>query len=137
FLAPSTPDFDHAHPLVGELAPDFFLHDLDGNALQLSQLAKNRSVVIEFGAITNISCMSQIDPMDALAKKYEGTIEFVFIYCEHRGPEHEHAPETMEERQAQARMFREVTKIRRLVLIDEFGDRSMKRQYSSHGNSFF
>lgn len=80
--------------------------------------------------------MGQFDSMDALAKKYEGTVDFVFIYCDDR---HAFATpaETPEERVQRARSFRELTSARKLVLIDGFGDQGVKRLYAAHGDSAF
>jgi cytochrome oxidase Cu insertion factor (SCO1/SenC/PrrC family) len=44
--------YPQAKPAVGELAPDFTLHDLDGKALRLKDLLGKRPVVLEFGSYT-------------------------------------------------------------------------------------
>jgi peroxiredoxin len=37
-----------ASPAVGEVAPDFSVKDADGNALQLSQLVREHTVLLVF-----------------------------------------------------------------------------------------
>ncbi len=44
--------FAQTKPLVGDLAPDFVLHDLNGKEARLSEWRGRRPVVIEFGSYT-------------------------------------------------------------------------------------
>ena len=43
---------DEPDPLLGTRAPDFSLHDLDGDTLHLSDFKDRVPVVLEFGSLT-------------------------------------------------------------------------------------
>ncbi|MCI0488435.1 MAG: EF-hand domain-containing protein [Blastocatellia bacterium] len=49
---PRFQEFPTAKPAPGHKAPDFQLHDLDGNKVSLSKLLETRPVVLEFGSFT-------------------------------------------------------------------------------------
>lgn len=75
--------------------------------------------------------------MDALAKKYEGSVDFVFIYCDDQHAMLPAPAETREERAEHAREFRRLAKARKQVLVDQLGDAGVKRLYKIMGNAVF
>jgi len=56
-------------PRTGEMAPDFELTDLDGNAVRLGDL-RGRPVVIEFGSFTCPIFSDRVPQMERLARKH-------------------------------------------------------------------
>src|SRR5205085_1825639 len=94
-------------------------------------------VVIEFGSFTCAHCTNQLDAMDALAEKYQGTVKFLVVYGHETHPEeadtagHYRADDipiaeawTYAERLAYARDFRTLRHVKRQILVDEFGEKS-------------
>jgi hypothetical protein len=129
---------------VGALAPNFVLKDLAGQEFHLRDHASRQLVVLEFGSATcPYSCGTQGDAMEAMAKKYRGKAEFVFVYCRETHPLEEGGigsryfnrdsadipllPQTHSraERVKQAEFFRRKTKTQRRILVDEDGQHSV------------
>src|SRR5438552_6598301 len=80
--------------------------------------------------------------MSALAKKYQGQVEFLFIYCREAHPDDEdkgngprparkpiRQAQTLDDRRATAQMFCDDLKLSRRILLDEFGEDSVQRVY--------
>ena len=88
---------------------------------------------------------------DALAEKYRGRVEFLFVYCQEVHPEGERdmsvrpqvpafqglPPLTRtrgwEERAERARLFRDWTGTTRRILVDEDGPESVSDRYGGFG----
>jgi len=65
-------------PLVGRSAPDFALHGLDGERVQLADL-RGKPVVINFWATWCQPCIAEHPVLLAGAKQYEGNVEFLGV----------------------------------------------------------
>jgi hypothetical protein len=85
--------------------------------------------------------------MDAVARKYQGRVEFLFIYVRESHPDQGlpsagkprdrtpiRQPATLEERTALARRFCEEMRVTRRILVDDFGQRSVQRAYGGRDN---
>jgi thiol-disulfide isomerase/thioredoxin len=132
-------------PVVGEMAPDFALKDVDGLEFRLSERAGQTPVVLEFGSYTCPYCMATLEPMKTLARKYEGKIEFVIIYCREAHPEMRSMEATgdlpvldqtnnREERADRATRFGREMKVPQRILVDEDGEDSIQQRYGELPN---
>jgi hypothetical protein len=150
--------------VLDSYAPDFLLKDLKGKQYHLHDHVGEALIVIQFGSFTCPMCMwSQLDsnrqvqspsPLDVVIKKYEGRVEFLFIYGEEAAPEPKDPkigpksfrsliPEfrdlppliqthSWEERAERAALFANKTKTLRYVLVDEDGANSVCSRYEVH-----
>ena len=136
-----------AQPVVGEIAPDFALKDVDGREFCLSERAGKTPVVLEFGSYTCPYCMATLEPMKTLARKYDGKIEFVIIYCREAHPGMKmksmggvgdlpllEQTNNREERAERAARFGREMKIPQRILVDEDGDDSIQQRYGEWPN---
>lgn len=75
--------------------------------------------------------------MEALAKKFRGVAQFVFIYTREAHP-HEAAPvNTPQERRQRAAAFQRALGGQRLVLVDEFGAASVQERYRATAHAMY
>ncbi len=65
-------------PLVGRAAPDFALRGLDGEMVRLADL-RGKPVVINFWATWCQPCIAEHPVLQAGAKQYEGSVEFLGV----------------------------------------------------------
>ena len=135
---------DQQKPAVGELAPDFVLKDVDGRPFHLKDYIGPHFIVLEFGSITCPMCtQSGLDRREALAQKYQGRVDFAFIYCREAHPDHPfgsmayasgpNPPQTTnwKDRSKRAQEFRKQFKVERRVLVDETGEESVQREFGN------
>jgi hypothetical protein len=89
---------------------------------------------------------------DGLMEKYQGRVEFLFVYCQEAHPEGEGdmcvrsmtpaledlppltRTRSWEERAERARLFRDWTKTPRRILVDEDGPESVSARYGGFGD---
>jgi thiol-disulfide isomerase/thioredoxin len=130
---------------LGQPAMDAQVEDLEGQKVYLRDLVGKRPIVLEFGSYGCSICVSQAGSMEKLAKKYQGKVEFVLVYCQESHPEGELGeiprrtrghkpipqPRTVAERRQVAQQFREDTGVARQILIDGFGENSAQRLYGA------
>jgi thiol-disulfide isomerase/thioredoxin len=155
--APRTPGVT---PLVfalrlkeGDKAPPFSLKDTQGKTVRLEDLPHDMPMVIEFGSRTCDPCMGQVEPMNNLARRYQGKAKFVFIYSREAHPDparvsqsedDEHFPDEparaarMRHRQEAAQSFCSIASKDWLVLVDEVAEKSVYHTYvQGLGNPLF
>jgi thiol-disulfide isomerase/thioredoxin len=155
--APRTPGVT---PLVfalrlreGDKAPPFSLKDTQGKTVRLEDLLGDMPIVIEFGSKTCDPCMGQVEPMNSLARRFQGKVKFVFIYSREAHPDpvrvsqsedDEHFPDEparaarMQRRQEAAQSFCNVTGKDWLVLVDDVAEKSVYHAYvQGLGNALF
>ena len=65
-------------PKVGELVPDFLIHDMKGNAITPENL-KGKITVISFWYVTCKSCLIEMPSINGLAELYNNNPEVVFL----------------------------------------------------------
>ena len=136
--------FAQEKPALGELAPDFVLKDIDGESFHLKDFVGKHPIVIEFGSTTCPFCtQSGLDRREALADRYQGRVEFAFVYCREAHPDHPFGsmqvtsgPNPSQtanwpDRAKRARAFRKQFKIKRRVLVDEMGEQSVQRDFGN------
>jgi thiol-disulfide isomerase/thioredoxin len=132
---------------VGERAPDFVLKDVQGREFRLSDRTGQTPVVIEFGSYTCPYCIATLEPMKSLARKYNGKVEFVIVYCKEAHPGmkmksmtgHGDLPvleqtNSFQERVERAARFGREMKIPQRILVDEDGENSIQEMYSDLPN---
>src|SRR5579864_1233992 len=92
--------------------------------------------------------MGQLGPREALAKKYQATADFLFVYTREAHPGKPlgslamspNAPPaydqttSWQDRAGRARAFAEKMSVARPMLVDEDGDDSVLQQYGGHDN---
>ncbi len=75
-------------PRVGQAAPDFELQTFDHKrTLKLSDLTKDKPVVIVFGNYTCGPFRRIFPEFDVIAKRFEGQVQFVGVYVREAHPE--------------------------------------------------
>ena len=148
WLKPPPVEFAGLKPAVGEPAPDFVLKDLDGKDYRLFDRRGRTPLVIEFGSATCPYCVAAAEGMDALARKYEGQAEFLFVYCREAHPnqpgmqplmgkeELPVLPQTQqgEDRAGRARSYCSVKQPTARVLVDVDGAGSVQDLYGGGQN---
>jgi thiol-disulfide isomerase/thioredoxin len=155
--APRTPGVT---PLVfalrlgeGDKAPPFSLKDAQGKTVRMEDLLGDMPIVIEFGSKTCDPCMGQVEPMNSLARRFQGKVKFVFIYSREAHPDparvsqsedDEHFPDEparaarMRRRQEAARSFCSIAGKDWLVLVDDVAEKSVYHTYvQGLGNPLF
>jgi|GEM_PF-4194038 len=155
--APRTPGVT---PLVfalrlkeGDKAPPFSLKDTQGKTVRLEDLLGDMLIVIEFGSSTCDPCMGQVEPMNSLARRFQGKAKFVFIYSREAHPDparvsqsedDEHFPDESaraarkRQRQAAAQSFCNVAGKAWRVLVDDVAEKSVYHAYvQGFGNPLF
>ena len=100
--------FPGAHPLVGQMAPEFALTDVAGNPVTLKDHLGKDVVVLDFWASWCPPCREGLPKLDALADHFAG--QAVAIYGVNIG-----------ETAAQAKDFRDGQGLDLPVLLDESG----------------
>ncbi len=116
-----------AGPRTGEMAPDFNLTDLDGNAVGLRDL-RGRPVVIEFGSYTCPIFSDRVPPMERLARKH-ATAAFLVIVVREAHPGELSPPHaTVAEKRSAARRLAMEEGLGRRVLVDDL-DGTVHRAY--------
>jgi hypothetical protein len=137
-------------PTVGDRAADFALLDLEGQAVRLRDHVGRKPIVLEFGSLTCGACrMSQGDAKEKLIEKYQGKVDFWFIYCrEAHAADDGPTPPWMTSYQTEklppleqthdwlgrskhAAMFRSWAKTARVILIDQEGESSVQSLYNA------
>jgi thiol-disulfide isomerase/thioredoxin len=132
---------------VGERAPDFVLKDVEGREYRLSDRMGQTPVVLEFGSYTCPYCIATLEPMKSLARKYDGKVEFVIVYCKEAHPGMKMKSMTgqgdlpileqtnnRQERVERAARFGREMKIPQRILVDEDGENSIQEMYSDLPN---
>jgi thiol-disulfide isomerase/thioredoxin len=138
------PDFSQEKPAVGDPAPDFVLADPERQKFRLAGALGQHPLVIECGSFTCSFCVMAQATREALAKKYQGKVDFVFVYCQEFHPDApagstvgatvEGPTRTWDERAARAKAFRDSQASARRVLVDEDGTRSVGEIYGNRPN---
>jgi thiol-disulfide isomerase/thioredoxin len=131
------PTFEETAPGVGDSAPDFVLRDADGQAFHLAEHVREKPVVIEFGSLSCPYCAGQLDSMQELAEEYGERVQFLFVYTAEAHPQEAPLVTTWEERRQRAKIVQREVKGSMRVLVDDFGDGSVQKQYGSFANSGF
>jgi hypothetical protein len=75
--------------------------------------------------------------MEQLAAKYDGKVDFVFIYCKEAHPIEAQSIGNLVERLEQARKFVREMNVKQRVLVDDFDPRSVQALYGSLDDSGF
>ena len=147
----TTPRTPGVTPLVfalrlkeGDKAPPFSLKDTYGKTVRLENLMHDMPIVIEFGSRSCDPCMGQVEPMNEVARRFQGKARFVFIYSREAHPDparvsqsedDEHFPDEparaarMRHRQEAAQSFCNAASRDWLVLVDEVAEKSAYHAY--------
>lgn len=119
-------------PRLGELAPNFLLPEAEsGKDLRLSELCREKPVVLWFGSSTCGETARSIKPLLSLAQRYADKVQFVLIYIREAhakdgigfGPTADiNDPKDYEERRKVAAAWKKRNHIPFPVLADGMGD---------------
>ena len=121
----------------GEEALDETLYDLAGNSVQLSDLWKERPIVVEFGSITCPVFTSKIPPMEILAREYSGRADFYVVYVREVHPGQNYpAHESFAQKLSHVADLRLLEGVDRTILVDGL-DGTMHRDYGALPNSTY
>lgn len=121
---------------AGDSAIDFTLPSVDGETITLSEL-HGKPVIIEFGALTCVSCQAEFPLMDDIAREFANEAHHLFVYTRETHPEHnpgvyEHF-ESYEEKLARARLLQERWNTPRTILVDDL-EGTVHRRYAGVSN---
>lgn len=129
-------------PNVGEIAMDFTLKTLDGQAVTLSQLCSEKPVVLIFGNFTCGPFRAEAGNLERLYERYGEQFHFLVVYVREAHPSDGWAmrrneaaeivlpqPQKYEERTAVAKQCRSFMGDRIPLVVDEMDD-PVGRQYS-------
>ena len=129
------PGFDGTAPIVGDLAPEFTLRDIDGKEYRFAEHLGKRPIVIEFGSFSCPLCTNQLGMMRRVAEKHKEAVDFVFIYCREAHAGNAPAINSWKERKERACEVRKRLGSSMVILVDEFDDRSVQKRYGALENS--
>lgn len=123
---------------VGMEAPDFDLPEIEGGRVRLSEVARERHVVLVFGAITSPVTCTHLPELNRMWEYYRWrAVQFLFVYAResHPGetyPHHTH----IEQKMAAARDLKRIEEVRFPVLVDSL-DGATHRAYGPRPNPSF
>ncbi|HZU32886.1 MAG TPA: deiodinase-like protein [Candidatus Angelobacter sp.] len=125
-------------PSPGERAPDFKAVTLDGEAIRLSDFAKQKNVLLVFGSATCPMTAASIGELNRLYDHFRGDeIEFLFIYVREAHPgEIIPAHSSMREKTEAARLLRDEEDIEMPIIVDDLRG-TIHRKYSRLPNPAF
>ncbi|MFQ5689279.1 MAG: deiodinase-like protein [Gemmatimonadota bacterium] len=120
---------------AGDLVADATLYRLDGSAVRLAELWEERPVVLEFGSTTCPVFVSKLEPMEALARRYAGRVDFYVVYVREAHPGKHRPPHgSLEEKLERARGLRDEEPVGRAILVDDVRG-SLHRRFGGWPNS--
>lgn len=123
---------------VGMPAPDFDLASTDGGRVRLSEVLRERHVVLIFGAITSPVTATNLPELNRAWEyfKWRG-VQFLLIYVREPHPGDKYAHHTsMEQKTAAAKELQQLEEVRFPVLVDELDGR-VHRAYGTRPNPVF
>ena len=127
----------HRKVVAGGAAPPHTVYDLQGNAVPLTTLWRERPVVIEFGSVSCPVFDDRISPMEKLARDYRGQADFYVLYTREAHPGQNYPRhQNLEQKISYARDLQRLEGIERRVLVDDV-DGSMHRDYGAWPDSAF
>jgi len=122
---------------AGKKALDKTLYDLTGNTIQLSQLWKEKPIVVEFGSITCPVFTSKIPPMDLLAKEYSGRVDFYVLYVREVHPGQNYPPHaSFAQKLSHVDDLKRLEGVERTILVDSL-EGAMHIDYGALPNSTY
>jgi len=121
----------------GEEALDETLFDLEGDSIQLSNLWRERPIVVEFGSITCPIFTSKIPAMEVLAREYSSRADFYVLYVREVHPGQNYpAHESFAQKLSHMADLRLLEGVERTILVDGLEGR-MHRDYGALPNSTY
>ena len=107
-------------PEPGDKAPDFEARTLDGDKIELSDYRGEKNVVLTFGSATCPMTAGSIAGMNKLYEKYQGEVEFLFVYVREAHPGEEiPAHQEMDDKVRAAEILREEEDVAMPIVVDE------------------
>lgn len=94
---PRLAHFETQAPQVGERAPDFILHDLDGEPVALADLVRDKPVVLQFGSHTCPVYRYRRFGMAKVHEDYQDRVHFLVVYTLEAHPVGSKSPYAEEE----------------------------------------
>lgn len=122
---------------AGEKAADGVLKRFDGSDVKLSELWRERPIVLETGSITCPVFADKAEEIDALAAQFAGEVDFYIMYVRefHPGPNYP-SHQSIEEKMAYAKDLKEMEEVKRAILVDDI-EGSVHQAYDSLPNSVY
>jgi hypothetical protein len=105
---------------VGDVAPDFAVRDLDGNAVRLSDFRGKKHVVFELGCITAPIFINDIPQLNRLYGMFRNDdVEMLIVYVREAHPAEVYMPHTsLEQKMAYARDLQRLESVEVPIVVD-------------------